>query len=127
MAGSSNGLSLTLNVEQYEYMTGPNHAAGLKILLVGQDDVAFVEELGDSVPTGQDSIISINTIKARFLVKQNLQKMLQSLSMFPFYRLQIYPLPMEHASQTQDMDRPNAMMLAGQSTLLKSVGADIST
>jgi hypothetical protein len=60
ISGSSNGLRLTLNVEQYEYMAGPNFAAGLKVLLVGQNDVAFVEDLGDCVPTGMDAFISIS-------------------------------------------------------------------
>ncbi|ELU15109.1 hypothetical protein CAPTEDRAFT_228582 [Capitella teleta] len=61
--GSSNGLRLTLNVEQYEYMAGPNHAAGLKVLLLGQKEVAFVEDLGDCVPTGLDAFVSISKIK----------------------------------------------------------------
>ena len=31
--GSSVGLSLVLNVEQYEYMRGPNSDAGIKVLV----------------------------------------------------------------------------------------------
>ena len=31
-SGSGNALSLVLNVEQYEYMKGPQSAAGVKVL-----------------------------------------------------------------------------------------------
>ena len=31
VSGSGSGLSLTLNIEQYEYMSGPEHEAGLKV------------------------------------------------------------------------------------------------
>lgn len=31
ISGSGSALSLTLNIEQYEYMSGPEHEAGLKV------------------------------------------------------------------------------------------------
>ena len=30
-SGSSNGLSVTINIEQYEYMRGPQNDAGIKV------------------------------------------------------------------------------------------------
>ena len=33
ISGSSSGLSLILNVEQYEYMRGPQNDAGVKVII----------------------------------------------------------------------------------------------
>ena len=33
LVGASNGLSLTLNIEEYQYMKGPHLDAGVKVIL----------------------------------------------------------------------------------------------
>ena len=58
--GAGNGLSLNLNIEQYEYMKGPHLAAGLKILLHGHNEAPFVDDLGDALPTGMDAFVSVH-------------------------------------------------------------------
>ena len=50
--GVENGLRLTLNVEQYEYMPGPHDAAGLKMLLHDVRELPSVHGLGQAVATG---------------------------------------------------------------------------
>ncbi|RUS75983.1 hypothetical protein EGW08_016265, partial [Elysia chlorotica] len=65
--GSENGLSLILNVEQYEYMPGPSDAAGVKILLHHPHQFPQVRGLGLVLPAGSfafvgTSIISFNNL-----------------------------------------------------------------
>lgn len=61
-AGSDNGLNLLLNVEQYEYMPGPNDAAGVKVLTHVKDDHPRVRELGIAVPTGTQAFIGLQVV-----------------------------------------------------------------
>jgi hypothetical protein len=63
ISGGTNGLSMTLNIEEYEYMSGPHQATGLKLLLQEEDSVPFVDDLGDQLPTGLDSFVAIRPIK----------------------------------------------------------------
>lgn len=60
--GAENGLNLLLNVEQYEYMPGPNDAAGVKVLTHQQSDIPRVRELGIAVPTGTQAFIGLQVI-----------------------------------------------------------------
>ena len=48
-----------MNIEQYEYMQGPNEGAGLKILIHDQGDVALVKELGQGVKAGVHAFADI--------------------------------------------------------------------
>jgi hypothetical protein len=57
--GVDSGLRVTLNVEQYEYMTGPHDAAGIKILLHDSREMPFVHELGQAVPTGTHAFVGV--------------------------------------------------------------------
>ena len=57
--GVDSGLRLTLNVEQYEYMTGPHDSAGVKILLHDAREMPFVYALGQAVPTGAHAFIGV--------------------------------------------------------------------
>ncbi|XP_072051079.1 acid-sensing ion channel 4-B-like [Amphiura filiformis] len=57
--GSVNGLSLRLNVEQYEYTYGENTGAGLKVLLHPQGQHPLVKELGFSVAPGFETSVSV--------------------------------------------------------------------
>ena len=61
-AGADNGLNLLLNVEQYEYMPGPNDAAGVKVLTHVKDDHPRVRELGIAVPTGTQAFIGLQVV-----------------------------------------------------------------
>ena len=58
--GLKHGLQLVVNVEQYEYMKGPNNAVGLKLLLHHQDDVPLVQDFGDNVPAGMPTFVSLS-------------------------------------------------------------------
>ncbi|ELT93614.1 hypothetical protein CAPTEDRAFT_211309 [Capitella teleta] len=71
--GSSSGLAMMLNVEEYEYMAGPHSAAGLKILLMGENEVPFVEDFGDNLPTGLDSFIAVNPVQKVHLPEPHTQ------------------------------------------------------
>ena len=57
------GLRLTLNVEQYEYMTGPHDAAGVKILLHDPREIPSVHALGQAIPTGTHAFVGVKYMK----------------------------------------------------------------
>ena len=63
LTGSGNGLDLVLNVEGYEYMAGPHSATGIKILLIEDNGLPLVENLGDNLPTGLDSFVAVRPVK----------------------------------------------------------------
>uniref|UniRef100_K1QLG3 Amiloride-sensitive cation channel 2-B, neuronal n=1 Tax=Magallana gigas TaxID=29159 RepID=K1QLG3_MAGGI len=83
--GSDNGLNLLLNVEQYEYMPGPNDAAGVKVLTHVKDDHPRVRELGIAVPTGTQAFIGLQVIMIHNLKKPHGQCQYKSLKYFPRY------------------------------------------
>ena len=62
ISGADHGLKLLLNVEQYEYMPGPNDAAGIKLLTHGPDELPRVRELGISIPTGAHSFVGLQIV-----------------------------------------------------------------
>ena len=49
-------------VEQYEYMPGPNDAAGVKVLTHVKDYYPRVRELGIAVPTGTQAFIGLQVV-----------------------------------------------------------------
>ncbi|XP_069129598.1 degenerin-like protein del-10 [Argopecten irradians] len=61
--GSDNGLRLTLNVEQYEYMPGPRDTVGVKILFHKRGDVPRVHALGHAVPTGTHAFTALKMVQ----------------------------------------------------------------
>ena len=63
IAGSDKGLSLRLNVEQYEYMHGPNSAAGVKILVHEQEEIPMVRELGQAISPGSHAFVGIQMLQ----------------------------------------------------------------
>ncbi|CAI9741142.1 degenerin del-10 [Octopus vulgaris] len=67
--GAENGLRLILNVEQYEYMPGPNNAAGIKILMHNEDEFPKVRELGLATPTGAHAFVGLKIISLSNLPK----------------------------------------------------------
>ena len=61
------GLRLTLNVEQYEYMTGPHDAAGLKMLLHDNRELPSVHGLGQAVASGTHSFVGVKFMLVSFM------------------------------------------------------------
>ena len=64
VAGSGNGLTLLLNIEQYEYMPGPSASAGIKFLLHEPSTFPRVTALGQAVPPGTHTYIGTKTTVA---------------------------------------------------------------
>ena len=60
--GAEEGLSLMLNVEQYEYMPGPHDAAGVKILLHDRNEFPKVHALGQALSAGVHSFMAIKLV-----------------------------------------------------------------
>ena len=46
-------------MEQYEYMTGPHDAAGVKMLLHDPRELPSVHALGQAIPTGTHAFVGI--------------------------------------------------------------------
>ncbi|CAD5112317.1 DgyrCDS1543 [Dimorphilus gyrociliatus] len=59
LPGSSSGLTLILNVEEYEYMKGPQNDAGVKMFLHNANEVPFVRDLGFAAAPGLHSLVSV--------------------------------------------------------------------
>ncbi len=55
--GSRFGLSLTLNIEQYEYMLGPQSDAGIKVFLHSKEELPQVRDLGFAIPPGTHALV----------------------------------------------------------------------
>ena len=62
-AGSEGGLQLELNIEQYEYMRGPDLGAGLRVLLHNQRDVPLVKNHGLALMPGTHASIAVKTVE----------------------------------------------------------------
>ena len=65
ISGADRGLKLKLNVEKYEYMRGPHYTAGLKILLHDQNEVPFVQDLGEAIPIGSNAFVGVTILQVR--------------------------------------------------------------
>ena len=65
MLGADWGLRLRINVEQYEYMMGPNGGAGVKVLVHDQNEVPIVSELGQAVAPGSHALLGIQVVHVR--------------------------------------------------------------
>ena len=66
VVGADRGLRLHLNIEQYEYMTGPNTGAGLKILIHDQSQFPLVRDLGQAVPPGAHAFLGIQILQVGY-------------------------------------------------------------
>ena len=55
--GLQHALHMTLNIEQYEYMTGPNYGAGIRILLHDQLEGLPMKDLSTAIPSGAQAMI----------------------------------------------------------------------
>ena len=61
--GMKHGLQLVLNIEQYEYMAGPQNAVGLKLLLHHQDVMPLVQDFGYAVRAGTYTTVEVSVSK----------------------------------------------------------------
>ncbi len=66
-SGAERGLRLKLNIEQYEYMGGPNDGAGIKILIHSQTDQPRVRDLGQAIPPGSHAFVGIQIVQVCIL------------------------------------------------------------
>ncbi|ELU15723.1 hypothetical protein CAPTEDRAFT_201141 [Capitella teleta] len=66
-SGSSVALSLILNVEQYEYMRGPQNDAGVKILLHDQGEFPGAKDLGFAAAPGTHTLVGIHRTQVQGL------------------------------------------------------------
>ena len=57
LLGSQHALRMLLNIEQYEYMTGPNEGAGVRILLHDQQEAPPLKDVSMSVPPGAHALV----------------------------------------------------------------------
>ena len=60
ITGAGLGLTLILNVEQYEYMMGPQTDAGVQILLHDQSEFPMIKDLGFAVAPGTHTLVGVN-------------------------------------------------------------------
>ncbi|XP_064626255.1 uncharacterized protein LOC135486969 [Lineus longissimus] len=57
--GTSHGLNLLLNTEQYETMAGPNSARGVRLLIYDQMEVERVADLGVNIPVFAEAQVGL--------------------------------------------------------------------
>lgn len=57
--GSGFALSLVLNIEQYQYMKGPQDEAGIKVLLHDYSEVPLVKDLGFAIAPGTHTLVAV--------------------------------------------------------------------
>ncbi len=67
-AGADRGLRMRLNIEQYEYMVGPNPGAGIKLLIHDNTEVPLVRDLGNAIPPGTHAYVGIQIVQVRNMI-----------------------------------------------------------
>lgn len=65
--GTEGGLRLQLNIEQYQYMPGPNEGAGLKIQVHNANEIPLIRDHGLAVPPGHHGLVAIKTIQVNMV------------------------------------------------------------
>ena len=68
VSGTHGGLHLDLNIEQYEYMEGPNDGAGIKLMLHEPHDIPLMRDHGLAVPTGMHGFVATQVVQVVRLV-----------------------------------------------------------
>ena len=63
VAGADRGLRMRLNIEQYEYMVGPNPGVGIKLLIHENTEVPLVRDLGNAIPPGTHAYVGIQIVQ----------------------------------------------------------------
>ena len=61
--GMKHGLQLVLNIELYEYMTGPHNGVGLKFLMHQQDVMPLVQDFGFIARPGTYTTVDVSVSK----------------------------------------------------------------
>ncbi|XP_070560652.1 acid-sensing ion channel 1C-like isoform X1 [Ptychodera flava] len=61
--GTSHGLSVNLDVNQWDYNVGPRVGAGFQLMLYEQGDVPLISDLGFAVAPGEDVRVGIEVTK----------------------------------------------------------------
>ncbi|XP_029633849.1 uncharacterized protein LOC115209554 isoform X1 [Octopus sinensis] len=84
-SGIENGLQLTLNVEQYEYMSGGQKSVGLKVLFHNPHDVPTIKNLGLASATGTNSFFGLQVVEVIGLPKPRGMCENRKLNLFPKY------------------------------------------
>ena len=59
---------MRLNIEQYEYMVGPNPGAGIKLLIHDNTEVPLVRDLGNAIPPGTHAYVGIQIVQVRIFI-----------------------------------------------------------
>ncbi|XP_074662808.1 uncharacterized protein LOC141915241 [Tubulanus polymorphus] len=65
--GTSGGLRLQINVEQYEYMDGPSDGAGLKVLIHSPAEFPLVKYQGQALSPGTHALIGVSILEVNNL------------------------------------------------------------
>ena len=52
-----------MNIEQYEYMSGPIEGAGIKLLLHDQKEIPMVRYLGQAIPPGAHALMGLTILQ----------------------------------------------------------------
>lgn len=68
-SGTANALSLILNIEQYEYMNGPDNDAGVKIFLHNDYTRPLMTDLGFAVASGTHTLVGVRRIESYSLAE----------------------------------------------------------
>ncbi|GAB1600540.1 uncharacterized protein LOC115209554 [Argonauta hians] len=87
VSGTENGLQVTLNVEQYEYMPGDQKSVGMKILFHNAHDVPTVKDLGLASITGTNSFFGLQVVEIKGLPKPRGICQDKKLNLFKEYSL----------------------------------------
>ncbi|XP_062594641.1 uncharacterized protein LOC134256061 [Saccostrea cucullata] len=83
--GIENGLRLTLNIEQYEYMPGPHDAAGIKMLIHDHKDIPMVHALGQAISPGSRVFVGMKVIELENLPEPHGTCQEKTLEYIDFY------------------------------------------
>ncbi|KAJ8319756.1 hypothetical protein KUTeg_001343 [Tegillarca granosa] len=118
------GLKLLLNVEQYEYMPGPNDAAGIKVLPHDHGEFPRVRELGISIPTGSHAFVGLRVLQIenlRYPYGQCREKKLEYFNSYSYDSCQIECLTNEINARCgcRDFYMPHSSENLSQNTIRK--------
>lgn len=61
-------MRLTINIEQYEYMVGPNPGAGIKLLIHDNTEVPLVRDLGHAIAPGTHAYIGVQIVEVSYIL-----------------------------------------------------------
>lgn len=67
-SGIGKGLTVTLNVQQYEYLPKFHDSAGIRFLLHADDTVPMVTALGQAAATGTHTYVGVEANKVKIEV-----------------------------------------------------------